>query len=330
MDEVKVASAPIYWNSSGWKDGYVTAVKSLRSAGITNTLMVDCAGWGQYPQSLVDYGQTVLAADSKGNTMFSIHMYEYAGGNSSTVKSNIDNTLNKNLCLVIGEFGGKHTNGDVDEDTILSYTKSKNVGWIAWSWKGNGSDWSYLDLANDWAGTSLTTFGQRVINGTNGITSTSKKCSVFTSSGPGTTPTTGKYYYIVCRNSDKCLTPTGFGGANGTQIVQQTYESNSGQQWELISAGDGYYYIKNRASGQYIDISGGSTSNNAQCILYQNKGSTNQQFKISDVDGKWKSIECRKSGKVLDIYKKSKDNGAKCVQYTYSGGNNQQWNFVEC
>jgi len=167
------------WKSEPWKNGYVTAIKNLRNAGISNTLMVDCAGWGQYPQSVLDYGQTVLAADSKKNTVFSIHMYEYAGGNASTVKSNIDNVLNKSLCLIIGEFGCRHTNGEVDEDTIMSYSKTKSVGWCAWSWTGNGSSYTYLNLSNDFAGTSLTSYGKRIISGTNGISQTSKRCSVF-------------------------------------------------------------------------------------------------------------------------------------------------------
>lgn len=89
--------------------------------------MVDAAGWGQYPKSIFDYGTQVFDADPLKNTMFSIHMYEYAGGNAETVKSNIDNVLNKNLALIIGEFGIKHTNGDVDEATIMSYAQQKGV-----------------------------------------------------------------------------------------------------------------------------------------------------------------------------------------------------------
>lgn len=166
-------------NGDNWKRGYISAIQSLRSAGISNTLMVDCAGWGQYPQVIFEHGQAVLNADSQKNTMFSIHMYEYAGGNAQTVKNNIDSALNKNLCLTIGEFGGYHSNGDVDEDTIMSYCQEKNVGWLAWSWKGNNSDLSYLDLAYDWSGNSLTSFGERVINGANGTSSTSCTCTVF-------------------------------------------------------------------------------------------------------------------------------------------------------
>ena len=32
------------WNGSAWADGYKSAIRSVRNAGITNMLMVDCAG----------------------------------------------------------------------------------------------------------------------------------------------------------------------------------------------------------------------------------------------------------------------------------------------
>ena len=105
------------WNGSAWAEGYKSAIKSLRNAGINNMLMVDCAGWGQYPDSIKYNGKEVFNADSQRNTVFSIHMYEYAGGDSTTVKTNIDNALSIGVPVVIGEFGAQHTNGDVDEQT---------------------------------------------------------------------------------------------------------------------------------------------------------------------------------------------------------------------
>ena len=32
------------WNGSAWADGYKSAIRSVRNAGITNMLMVDCTG----------------------------------------------------------------------------------------------------------------------------------------------------------------------------------------------------------------------------------------------------------------------------------------------
>ncbi len=163
------------WDGAAWASGYKSAIQSLRNAGIKNVLMVDCAGWGQYPDSIKYYGSEVLSADSQGDTMFSIHMYEYAGGDASTVKSNIDNALAVGAPLVIGEFGCKHTNGDVDEYTIMSYCQERGAGYMGWSWKGNGDTWAYLDLSNTWDGSSLTSWGDTLFNSTYGIKNTAKK-----------------------------------------------------------------------------------------------------------------------------------------------------------
>ncbi|WP_025723678.1 cellulase family glycosylhydrolase [Paenibacillus polymyxa] len=170
------------WDGGGWAQGYKSVIPKLRNAGIKNTIMVDGAGWGQYPQSIFDYGTEVFNADPLKNTMFSIHMYEYAGGNAATVKSNMDNVLNKNLALVIGEFGIKHTSGDVDEATIMSYAEQKGVGYLAWSWKGNSAGLDYLDMATDWEGTSFTEQGRIIIEGPNGIRATSKLSTVYSDS----------------------------------------------------------------------------------------------------------------------------------------------------
>lgn len=167
------------WDSNGWANGYKSAIPKLRNAGIKHTLIVDAAGWGQYPQSIVDKGNEVFNSDSLRNTIFSIHMYEYAGGNAAMVKSNIDQVLNKGLAVIIGEFGHYHTNGDVDETTIMNYTQQKGVGWLAWSWKGNGAEWSYLDLSYDWAGNNLTEWGKTIVNGSNGLKATSTKAPIF-------------------------------------------------------------------------------------------------------------------------------------------------------
>lgn len=167
-------------DSKNWCKGYTKVIPQIRAAGIKNTIMVDAAGWGQYAKSIIDYGQKVLASDKLQNTMFSIHMYGAAGKNASTIKSNINNVLSKNLCVIIGEFGHTHSDGDVDEATILSHCKAKGVGYLGWSWKGNGGGVEYLDIAKEWDGSKLSSdWGEILVNGKNGIRETSKKCTVF-------------------------------------------------------------------------------------------------------------------------------------------------------
>ena len=167
------------WDSDTWCDGYTSVIPKLRDAGIRNTIMVDAAGWGQYGQSITDCGEKVLASDPDGNTMFSVHMYGTAGKNKATIARNLKLSTDKGLCMVVGEFGWNHSDGDVDEEYILEYCSENNIGWLAWSWKGNGGGVEYLDLANSWDGTSLSDWGETVINSDLGLKKTSVKCSIF-------------------------------------------------------------------------------------------------------------------------------------------------------
>ena len=170
------------WESSNWCAGYTKVIPEIRNAGIKNTIMVDCAGYGQYPKSIADKGKEVAASDSLGNIMFSIHMYEYCGGTDSQVKSNIDNALNAGVPLCIGEFGYKHKDGPVAYQTIKDYCAEKSVGYCGWSWTGNGGGVEFLDMFSDYAGTTMLENGRDIIEGTNGIKETSVECSVFGSS----------------------------------------------------------------------------------------------------------------------------------------------------
>ncbi|MCM1166266.1 MAG: glycoside hydrolase family 5 protein [Lachnospiraceae bacterium] len=168
------------WNAEAWHDGYVDAVARLRAAGIKNTIMVDAAGWGQYGESIHKYGAEVFAADPDGNTMFSIHMYGSAGKNAGTITRNLKGVTDQELCTIVGEFGFNHSDGDVDEAFIMQYCTENGLGYLGWSWKGNGGGVEYLDIAVDWGGETLSEdWGEPLINGEFGIKSTAKTCSVF-------------------------------------------------------------------------------------------------------------------------------------------------------
>jgi len=164
------------WNSTIWRDGYTEAIPKLREAGIKNVIMVDAAGWGQYGRSIRVNGLEVFESDPDRNTMFSVHMYGLSGKNELTIKYNLEGATNQNLCVCVGEFGYKHSDGEVDEDYIMQYCEEKGIGTLAWSWKGNSGGVEYLDMSNDWEGKDLSTeWGEKVIFGEYGIKNTSKK-----------------------------------------------------------------------------------------------------------------------------------------------------------
>lgn len=140
------------WHNSSaatvWRDGYVKAIPVIRNAGLRHCIMVDAGGYGQNAATIHTYGKDVLAADVDNNVIFSIHMYGSAG-NTNKVIPNIDGVINQDLALCIGEFGWFHSDGDVDEEKIFAHCNEKNVGWLAWSWYGNGSPVEYLDVVKD-------------------------------------------------------------------------------------------------------------------------------------------------------------------------------------
>lgn len=165
--------------ASVWEEGYVKAIKELREAGIKNTLMIDCAGYGQYPAVIGTNGRTVFAADPLKNSMFSIHMYQYDAGTAEDVRSNINQALAINVPLCIGEFAYSHQGSSVAYQTIMDYCKEKNVGYLVWSWTGNSGGAESCDMFGGYDENAVKENGQVTVWGTNGIKETSKECSIY-------------------------------------------------------------------------------------------------------------------------------------------------------
>ena len=210
-------------NDSAWQSAYIDAVKIIRNAGLTHCIMCDAGGWGQSASTVINGGAAVLAADPEHNTMFSVHMYGTAGGSESKIKTTIDSMITRELCLVIGEFGYTHSDGDVKEEYIMSYAQETATGWLAWSWYGNGSPVEYLDMSSANArGTLSSNWGEVVINGQNGWKATSKVCTVFTEepqhSETTTTTTTTTTTITTTTETTTTLTET-------TTTVTETTES---------------------------------------------------------------------------------------------------------
>ena len=115
-----------------------------------------------------DNAKSVYSQDS--NVLFDVHMYGVYS-TADKVKSYIDSFVNQGLPLMVGEFGNKHSDGIPDAATIMSYTKEKGVGMLAWSWCGNTEGVEYLDLVNNWNAGSLSGWGNMFVNGANGLKS---------------------------------------------------------------------------------------------------------------------------------------------------------------
>jgi mannan endo-1,4-beta-mannosidase len=168
--------------TSTWASSHVTAVQAIRNANLNHTLMVDAPNWGQdWTNTMRDgAGSSIWNADPRRNLVFSVHMYDvYSSG--STVSNYFNNFLSRySAPLVVGEFAADHGSaGNVDEAAIMMYAETLGIGYLGWSWSGNGSDLRSLDITNNFNASSLTSWGDRLVNGANGLRATAQRCSCF-------------------------------------------------------------------------------------------------------------------------------------------------------
>ncbi|MGW3807387.1 cellulase family glycosylhydrolase [Micromonospora sp. NPDC005113] len=171
-------------NYASWATDNANAITRLRAGGLTHTIMVDAPNWGQdWSFTMRDNAASVFAADPARNTVFSIHMYGVFD-TAAEISDYLGRFRAAGLPIVVGEFGFNHSDGDPDEDTILAYSQANGIGWLGWSWSGNGGGVEYLDMATAFNPAGLTSWGQRIFNGANGIRQTAREASVF----GGTTP----------------------------------------------------------------------------------------------------------------------------------------------
>ncbi|MCD0442724.1 cellulase family glycosylhydrolase [Glycomyces sp. A-F 0318] len=179
-------------NASGWTAATTDAIQEMRSSGFDHTLVVDAPNWGQDWEGIMrSNAPAVAAADSQGNTLFSVHMYEVYGS-AQTVVDYFDAFEDMNLPLIVGEYGYLHNGQPVAWETVQSEANARGIGWLAWSYSGNGSGVEYLDQVTGFDPNQLTSWGEQVFDSQYGIGNTAERASIF-GDDPGPTteePTT--------------------------------------------------------------------------------------------------------------------------------------------
>ncbi len=177
--------------SQEWEEFYEAAVGELRAAELHHTLIVDAPFWGQdwgncmrdgttsNPREMTCKSDLIFQADPDANTVFSAHMYDVYGM-ASVVTDYFDKFLMHGVPFIVGEFAADHgTSGDVDEATIMRLSEERKIGYIGWSWSGNSGNLSSLDITTNFNLSSLTTWGETLINGANGLKETGVPCTCF-------------------------------------------------------------------------------------------------------------------------------------------------------
>ncbi|MEU3456686.1 cellulase family glycosylhydrolase [Micromonospora sp. NPDC006766] len=211
-------------NYGTWATDTANAIKRLRNGGITHTIMVDGPNWGQdWSFTMRDNAATVFNADPAKNTIFSIHMYGVFN-TAAKVSDYLDRFRAAKLPIVVGEFGNMHSDGDPDEDAIMAYSQANGIGYLGWSWSGNGGGVEYLDMVNNFNPNSLTSWGQRIFNGANGIRSTAKEASVYSGVTPPTsTPPTTTRPTTAPPTTAPPTTPPAGGGCTAAYVITNSW-----------------------------------------------------------------------------------------------------------
>ena len=186
---INIGNEPIGNNNAAqWTSATVAAIQRMRNNGFEHLLMVDGPNWGQDWQFVMrDNAQTVLNADTQHNTLLSIHMYAVFN-TASAITSYLNRFQTMGWPLVIGEFGWRFNSNEVDHETILSEAVARNLGYLGWSWSGNTDP--ILDMSASFNPNQLTTWGQRIFNGANGIAATAREATIYGGPCNDTTPPT--------------------------------------------------------------------------------------------------------------------------------------------
>ena len=176
--------------SSTWATATSNAINRLRSNGFNHLIMADAPMWGQdWGGIMRDNAASVFNSDPDRNTVFSIHMYGVYD-TAAEINAYFDAFRTAGLPLVVGEFGHNHSDGNPDEDTIMAQAQSRGLGYIGWSWSGNGGGVEYLDMVTGFDPASLTPWGERIFNGPNGIRQTSREATIYGGGDPDDEPPT--------------------------------------------------------------------------------------------------------------------------------------------
>ncbi len=164
---------------TNFKNNYNIAINTLRNAGVTVPIMIDAPDCGQSSTELLSIAESMNTSDSQHNLIFSAHAYW--GGYASTlsqVQTKLNEAQNTNVCFVLGEIANNQDDGACGNlglyslyPQILSESCSRNIGWLAWDFNHDCTQYSashnsttYRVMSTTSNTNNLTTFGNDIIN----------------------------------------------------------------------------------------------------------------------------------------------------------------------
>ncbi|WP_374230062.1 cellulase family glycosylhydrolase [Streptomyces sp. OfavH-34-F] len=251
-----------------WTSATKNAIGKLRAAGLRHALMVDAPNWGQdWSGTMRNNAASVFAADPDRNTVFSIHMYGVYD-TAAEVRDYLNHFVDNRLPIVVGEFGDAHSDGNPDEDAIMATAQSLRLGYLGWSWSGNGGGVEYLDLVSGFDPNALTAWGERLFLGSDGITATSRRAAVYggePGGGEGGGDTgTAPNGYPYCASASSDPDGDGWGWENNRSCVVRGSAPDTGSG-NTGTAPNGYPYCASASSDP--DGDGWGWENNRSCAV---------------------------------------------------------------
>ncbi|MBJ6647538.1 cellulase family glycosylhydrolase [Streptomyces sp. BSE7-9] len=259
---------------SRWTDDTKAAIQKLRAAGFDHTLMVDAPNWGQdWAFTMRDNAASVFAADPDANTVFSIHMYGVFD-TAAEVSDYLGRFVAAKLPVVVGEFGHDHSDGNPDEDAVLSVTRQLGIGYLGWSWSGNGGGVEYLDMVENFDPARTTSWGQRLFDGPDGIAATSEEAAIYRSgSGEDTTAPTAPGAPAASAVTSSSVTLT-WGAA--TDAVGVT-------GYDVVRVAGGQETVVASASGATATVSGLAADTSYTFAVYARDAAGNRSARSATV-----------------------------------------------
>ncbi|MGQ5227763.1 cellulase family glycosylhydrolase [Streptomyces sp. yara] len=259
---------------SRWTDDTKAAIRKLRAAGFDHTLMVDAPNWGQdWAFTMRDNAASVFAADPDANTVFSIHMYGVFD-TAAEVSDYLGRFVAAKLPVVVGEFGHDHSDGNPDEDAVLSVTRQLGIGYLGWSWSGNGGGVEYLDMVENFDPARMTSWGQRLFDGPDGIAATSEEAAIYRSgSGEDTTAPTAPGAPAASAVTSSSVTLT-WGAA--TDAVGVT-------GYDVVRVAGGQETVVASASGTTATVSGLAADTSYTFAVYARDAAGNRSARSATV-----------------------------------------------
>jgi Ricin-type beta-trefoil lectin domain-like/Glycosyl hydrolase family 76 len=137
----------------------------------------------------------------------------------------------------------------------------------------------------------------------------------------------GNHFKIVATRTGKAANITGNSLDDGAQLIDWFYVmGNTGQQFDLINAGDGFFKIKNVKSGKVLEVNAASGADGAKVQQWTDNAGAHQQWRLQPVGDYY--IRASHSDRYINVQGGGNANGSRLNQYDWQTNPWFKWRFT--